>query len=174
MRGAAADIERFVKQLSFKPAAGRYLFHYIGELESRGLPARSSADLHAIRKAANAGKHDAAAALDLETASHLVRRGREAIEVVGIIGSAPGANAPEPAGVDRVYAIFVADYPTGGEVDYENPQSVGRRSPRPIGQIPTPLHGRGRCLGTSSLDRNSRPEAGYGSMRHRPEQHEGV
>jgi hypothetical protein len=119
VRESAAHIERFVKRLSFVPASGHRLVDYINELQSRGLPSGATDDLHEIRKAANLGKHDPGAAFDVGDVRRLVRRARQAVESVGVSGSAPGADAPEPAGLPRTYAILVADYPTGGEVDYE-------------------------------------------------------
>lgn len=118
-REGAAHIERFVKRLTFVPSTGDRLFDYINDLESKGLPSGAAHDLHAIRKAANAGKHDPAATLDLNRVRVLVHRARQAVESVGILGSAPGAEGPEPVAADRTFAILVADYPTGGEVDYE-------------------------------------------------------
>lgn len=114
-REGAAHIERFVKQLAFTPPDTR-LVGYIKELRVRGLPPAAADALHAIRKVANAGKHDPAAAVTLDQVRLLLDEARFAVAQIGVAGSAPGANAPSPP-AGRRFAIVVSDYPTGGEVD---------------------------------------------------------
>jgi hypothetical protein len=117
-REGAAHVERFLKQLTIKPSSDK-LFAYIDELRALGLPTHNADALHAIRKASNAGKHDASATVDLNETQKLLRDARDAIDVVGISGVAWGADAPEPALSTRTYAVIVADYPTHGEVEYD-------------------------------------------------------
>ncbi|GEM_PF-4521037 len=118
VREGAAHIERFVKQLAITPSGGR-LYDYINELGALGLPDPAAESLHTIRKAANLGKHDAAAALTLQQVLQTVEDARDAVAEVGVTGSAPGCDAAESPRPPRTFTVLLADYPTGGEVDYE-------------------------------------------------------
>lgn len=95
------------------------LYDYINELAALGLPQDASYALHRIRKAANLGKHDATSTLTLKEVRRLVEDARRAVAEIGVRGSAPGSDTPEGSTPPRTFTVVLADYPTGGEVDYE-------------------------------------------------------
>lgn len=117
-REGAAHIERFVRKLALSPPDAS-LFGYINELNAQGLPAAAADALHAMRKTANAGKHDPAAAVTLDDVRSLLKNARLAVDQIGVTGSTPGADAGAPAAPPRRFAVIVTDYPTQGEVDYD-------------------------------------------------------
>jgi hypothetical protein len=75
--------------------------------------------LHPLRSAANAAKHDPKVVPGLGEVQDILSEALAAISRVGIEGVANGADESVENPRPRRYAILVADYPTGGEVDYQ-------------------------------------------------------
>jgi len=99
--------------------ARRHVYHYVEDLGAAGLPDESVAALHALRTKANGGKHDTESEASHAEARHLLDDARVAVEQIGVVGSAPGADMESDTVGRRRFGLMVADYPTGGEVDYE-------------------------------------------------------
>jgi hypothetical protein len=116
IREEAANLERFLKQLHLE---GRNLDSLINELMSQGFPSEDAVALHALRRAANAGKHDPKKRLSPDEAMSILIRARSAVSKVGVVGVAGGADDEAPQPPARRFAISVSDYPTHSEVDYQ-------------------------------------------------------
>jgi hypothetical protein len=108
-----------VKRLHVGLGARTSLYNFINRLRKLGLPGNDADALHALRDAANAGKHNPRKTYSVGDALSILTGARSAVSNVGVIGAAPGANDQVIANHRRRFAISISDYPTHGEVDYQ-------------------------------------------------------
>lgn len=118
VRDAAAILERWLQRCTLRrPLRDGRLVTLIDALKGEGVPVAAREALHGIRKAANAGKHDASRRMSSLEAERLLEGAQSAIEAIAIAG-VPELLAAYSPEYKRRYIIAVYDHFTGGEVEF--------------------------------------------------------
>jgi hypothetical protein len=117
-RDAAAMFERFLQGASLsQPPSNTKLFHLVNALEHDGVAETDRQRIHAIRKAANDGKHDPAADMSYGTIDKLLAGGEKAVAAMATAG-VPGVVGEFVPPYRRRFMIAVYDHLTGGESEF--------------------------------------------------------
>jgi len=118
VRDAAALLERFLKSCALRrPPSDRKLYNLIEALEFDGVDETIRSDLHAVRVAANAGKHDSSRYLTIIDGVQLVAAATSA--VVSLVASGiPELSNQYRAEYRRQYIIGVYDHFASGETEF--------------------------------------------------------
>jgi hypothetical protein len=118
VRDAAAMFERFLQRAGLsQPPNSSTLNHLVNALEHDGVDEPDRQRLHAIRTAANDGKHDPAADTSYDTIDKLLANGEKAVEAMAAAG-VPGVVGEFTPPYRRRFMIAVYDHLTGGESEF--------------------------------------------------------
>lgn len=140
VRDAAAMFERFLQGAGLsQPPTSTKLFHLTNALEHDGVAEPDRQRIHAIRGAANDGKHDPAADTSYGTIDSLLADGEKAVAAMAAAG-VPGVVGEFLPPYRRRFMIAVYDHLTGGESEFyvwlagnePQPAGAGRLEPREI------------------------------------------